>query len=85
MFVTEWGFEEGADAVLNGTATSYGFPFKQFIEENKLSWIGWCASSSWKPVIFNKGDNRLLVGEGWMGGLLKDWLYERRNDDQPQP
>lgn len=83
VFVTEWGFQEGSNAILNGTASSYGYPFKQFIEENKLSWIGWVASSSWQPVIFTKGDYRLLVGEGWMGGFLKDWLYERRADDQP--
>ena len=25
----------------------------------------------------------LRVGEGEMGGFVKDWLYDRRNDDLP--
>jgi hypothetical protein len=85
VFVTEWGFEDSADAVLGGTVTSYGNPFKNFVEANKLSWIAWCASSAWKPMMFKKSDFSLLVGEGWLGGFAKDWLYEKRDADQPAP
>jgi endoglucanase len=85
VFVTEWGFEESQmAALLQGTITSYGDPFKQFLEERHLSWSAWCASSSWNPPMFNT-DYTLRVGEGEMGGFVKDWLYERRNDDLAQP
>lgn len=85
VFMTEWGFwNSPMDPLLNGTITSYGDPLKQFIEERHLSWSAWCASSSWAPPMFNK-DYTLRVGEDQMGGFVKDWLYERRNDDLPTP
>jgi endoglucanase len=82
VFMSEWGFEQGSDEIVDGTISSYGSPFKQFVEQQGLSWTGWCASSSWFPPMFND-DYSLGVGEGRMGGFLKDWLYERRNDDLP--
>lgn len=88
VFMTEWGFEEGlvqdGDHLLDGTITSYGDPLKAFIEQNGLSWSAWCASSTWGPPMFN-ADYTLRVGEGEMGGFVKDWLYEQRDDDQPSP
>ena len=85
VFMTEWGFQEtSTDMLLQGTVTSYGSPLKQFIEERHLSWTAWCASSTWGPPMFNK-DYTLRVGEGEMGGFVKDWTYEKRNDDLPQP
>jgi endoglucanase len=85
VFMTEWGFwTSPMDPLLNGTITSYGAPFRQFVEERNLSWSAWCASSSWAPPMFNK-DYTLRVGEGEMGGFVKDWLYDRRNDDLPAP
>jgi len=85
VFMTEWGFQESSmDTLLQGTVTAYGSPLRQFIEERHLSWSAWCASSSWGPPMFNK-DYTLRVGEGEMGGFVKDWLYEKRNDDLPMP
>jgi endoglucanase len=82
LFLTEWGFQQGSNDILDGTITSYGAPFKQFVEEQKVSWTAWCASSSWGPPMFD--DAYLLrVGEGEMGGFAKDWLYEKRDADQP--
>jgi endoglucanase len=82
VFMTEWGFQDGANAILDGTISSYGAPFKQFLEEQKLSWTAWCASSNWGPPMFN--DNYTLrVGEGEMGGFVKDFLYEKRDSDRP--
>ena len=84
IFVTEWGFQDGSNMILDGTITSYGTPFKQFLEENSLSWTAWCASSSWGPPMFHD-DYTLRVGEGEMGGFVKDFLYEKRDDDLPSP
>lgn len=85
VFMSEWGFEElPMDPLLNGTITSYGAPIQQFIEDRHLSWSAWCASSSWAPPMFNT-DYTLRVGEGEMGGFVKDWLYSRKDDDQPMP
>ena len=83
VFMTEWGFwESPMDALLNGTITSYGAPFQQFVEDNHLSWSAWCASDSWAPPMFTT-TYTLRVGEGEMGGFVKDWLYTRRHDDLP--
>ena len=84
IMLTEWGFQSGANSILDSTITAYGTPFKQFVEDQRLSWTAWCASDSWQPVMF-KNDFSLEVGEGWLGGFAKDWLYEKRNDDQPAP
>lgn len=82
VFLTEWGFQSGSNRILDGTISSYGAPFKQFVEDQKLSWTAWCASSSWGPPLFNS-DYSLRVGEGEMGGFTKDWLYEKRDADLP--
>ncbi|HTR79346.1 MAG TPA: glycoside hydrolase family 5 protein, partial [Gemmatimonadaceae bacterium] len=87
VFMTEWGFEEGLTddgGLLNGTITSYGDPIRTFMEQNGLSWSAWCASAKWDPPMFN-ADYSLRVGEGEMGGFVKDWLYDKRDDDQPMP
>jgi hypothetical protein len=82
VFLTEWGFEQDRDPIVDGTITSYGDPFKAFVEEQRVSWTAWCASYDWFPAIFNR-DYSLRVGEGSMGGFLKDWLYEKRASDIP--
>jgi endoglucanase len=82
VFMSEWGFEEHSDEVVDGTISSYGRPFQQFLDAMPVSWTAWCASSSWFPSMFDDNYN-LLVGEGYMGGFVKDWLYERRNDNLP--
>jgi endoglucanase len=84
VFVSEWGFDQGGNEIVDGTATNYGNPFKQFIEQNRLSWTAWCASSTWGPPMFNM-DYSLRVGEGSMGGFVKDWLYEKRDANRPMP
>ena len=84
VFLSEWGFQSGANAILDGTISSYGAPFKQFVEDYRLSWTAWCASNNWGPPMFN-ADYSLRVGEGEMGGFAKDWLYEKRDSDLPSP
>ncbi len=82
VFVTEWGFEEDRDPVVDGTVTSYGTPFRAFVDELGVSWTAWAASGSWFPAIFN-ADLSLSSGESRMGVLLKTWLYDQRNNDLP--
>ena len=85
VFVTEWGFrEDPTNTILNGTITSYGAPFKQFLQQTGASWTAWCASRSWQPAMFNS-DFSLRSGEGEMGAFVKDWLYEQQNVDQVMP
>jgi hypothetical protein len=84
VFITEWGFEEGGNSILDGTVTSYGNAFKQFVDTRQISWTGWCASRSWRPAMFGT-DFGLLVGDGSLGGFVKDWLYDQRDADQPSP
>ena len=85
VFVTEWGFQQDpTNSILNGTITSYGAPFKQFLQQTGASWTAWCASRSWQPAMFNS-DFTLTYGEGAMGGFVKDWLYEQQDVDQVMP
>jgi hypothetical protein len=82
VFMSEWGFHEGDEEIVNGTITSYGTPFKAFVDGLGLSWTAWCASHNWFPPMFNR-DGTLRVGEGEMGGFTKDWLYEQRDNNRP--
>jgi endoglucanase len=82
VFVSEWGFDQGGNEIVAGTVSNYGNPFKQFIDQAGVSWTAWCASSTWGPPMFND-DYSLRVGEGSMGGFAKDWLYEKRDANQP--
>jgi hypothetical protein len=90
VFLTEWGFESGSNAVVDGTATSYGDPFKAWVDQLGVSWTAWCASNVWYSRMFETNTDpsatdsfKLLVGSGVMGGFAKDWLYEKRNDHSP--
>jgi len=83
VFMTEWGFcQSSSSQGLRGTVTNYGQPLMDFMEGLKISSSAWVASYDWQPPMFNS-DWTLRVGEGEMGGFLKDTLYLRRNDDQP--
>jgi endoglucanase len=86
VFMSEWGFQPNAPGdstgIVDGTATSYGNPFKEFVEQNKTSWTVWCASYDWFPSMFNQ-DWTLRTGENGMGGFVKQWLYEKRDSDLP--
>lgn len=82
VIITEWGFREGNGFPTQGTQTSFGKPFKAFVESHGLSWTAWCADDVWAPVMFDSSWN-LLVGEGEMGGFARDWLAERKDENQP--
>ncbi len=86
IIMTEWGFSQSGSPdpndLLNGTITEYGQPVMDFIEGLKISNTAWVASYDWGPPMFNT-DWTLRIGEGEMGGFVKDTLYLRRDDDQP--
>ncbi len=75
IFVTEWGFRDGADYPTSGTVTNFGMPLKEKFEKYRLSWTCWVADYEWQPEMFDR-DWNLLVGEKYMGGFVKDYLYE---------
>ena len=76
IFITEWGFREGADYPTSGTITGFGIPLKKKLEKYNLSWTCWVADYEWQPEMFDRNWN-LLVGEKYMGGFVKDYLYEK--------
>ena len=83
VIITEWGFSQSlVDELLIGTISNYGRPLKDFVEQHGISNTAWVASHNWGPPMFNE-DWTLRCGEGEMGCFTKDWLYEKRNDDQP--
>jgi hypothetical protein len=94
VMMTEWGFSLsiGEDWLLNGTISEYGQPLMDFIELHGIGNTAWVASYDWGPPMFwypgdplPPGTWDLRIGEGEMGGFVKDTLYEKRNDDQPNP
>jgi hypothetical protein len=82
VFLTEWGYEAGSNAVVDGDQESYGEPYKAWVEAQGMSTVAWCASSVWYSRMFDSAGN-LLVGSDVMGGFAKDWLYEKRNENVP--
>ena len=82
VIMTEWGFTTTSETLLNGTITEYGQPLMDFIEGLGIGNTAWCASHNWGPPMF-WSDWTLRCGEGEMGCFTKDWLYDKRNDDQP--
>jgi hypothetical protein len=82
--IMEWGFSQSVNpdptALFHGTITNYGQPLKDFIEELK---IGNTAFRAHPGTSMFYEDWTLRCGEGEMGCFAKDWLYEKRNDDQP--
>lgn len=83
LMITEWGFRNDGGEIWDATQTSFGEPVKSFIENQGASWTAWCADSVWSPLMFDE-NWQLLEGPGEMGGFVKDWLAERKDDDQPQ-
>ncbi|HEY8926852.1 MAG TPA: cellulase family glycosylhydrolase, partial [Polyangia bacterium] len=79
--ITEWGFDSSS-GTLNGSIDDYGTSFREFVRELNISWTAWCASTSWRPTMFNR-DFTLRTGDRAMGGFVKDWLYEDKDKNQP--
>jgi endoglucanase len=84
MVCTEWGFKAGLNWGPNETVSGYGTGILTWFAKLGISWTAWCADISWDPTMFNSGNPwTLRVGEGEMGGFVKDWLYTYRDSCQP--
>jgi endoglucanase len=86
IMMTEWGFSRSShpdpEDGLHDTITEYGQPLIDFMDGLDIGYTAWVASYDWGPPMFNR-DWTLRIGEGEMGGFVKDTLYLRRHDDQP--
>ncbi len=86
IIMTEWGFSQSNNPdpndQLNGTITGYGQPLMDFCEQYGISNTAWVASYSWGPPMFWT-DWTLRIGEGEMGGFVKDKLYAKKDANQP--
>ncbi len=84
--MTEWGFSQSGSPDPadngNGTITGYGQPLLDFREQYGISNTAWVASYDWLPPMFWT-DWTLRIGEGEMGGFVKDKLYEMKDINQP--
>jgi hypothetical protein len=82
VLMTEWGFCSQGCTDQPGQNTdlvdSYGKPMLTWLEGMNGGWTAWCASTSWKPYMF-QGNWVLLTGQSEMGGFVKDWLYTHRD------
>jgi len=87
VFMSEWGFTSDVNYDddwhgLMGTITNYGQPLMDFREARQISNSAWVASYNWGPPMFYP-DWSLRIGEGEMGGFVKDKLYVTKDDDLP--
>lgn len=87
VVMTEWGFRDDLDWDPQGgdqeSISTFGQPVIDLMDTHGVSWTAWAASEDYLPAMFYPGW-ALRIGEGEMGGFVKDKLYERRNWDQPQ-
>jgi hypothetical protein len=82
LIMTEWGFSQSDYPEPGASITEYGRPIMEFVEQHGVSNTAWVASTDWGPPMF-WSDWTLRVGEGEMGGWVKDRLYEMRDSDLP--
>ena len=73
VFVTEWGYEYAEEGPVKGTTSGFGFPFRNWLNKNGLSWTAWIFDNEWESRIFNV-DWELTGGEFGMGEFIRDSL-----------
>lgn len=85
VFMSEWGFSRSfrRGRGIQATIENYAQPLMDWTESHKVSTTAWAASYEWFPMMFRR-DWTLRCGDYEMGCFTKDYLYEKRNDDQPQ-
>jgi hypothetical protein len=75
---TEWGYnaENPND---NFYSTTFAGELKTFVEDKGASWTAWDYDWEWKPPMLSNSNYELTT----FGVFAKQWLYDRRNSDQP--
>jgi hypothetical protein len=61
--MTEWGYQKGGPMPVDGTTTSFGIPYRRYIDAKpNVGWIAWCFDTIYYPRMF---DTRwVLLGNG---------------------
>lgn len=86
VFLTEWGYKTGRAPYLSGTTDVEGQMFLDLFDNYPIHPIPWAFDFRWVPQFFNRqtrDDWELLRNNETHGGLVKDLLYENRNNDLP--
>jgi chitodextrinase len=90
VVVTEFGWDPAGGSVDQGTTSGWGEPFRQWAEGYaNMGWISWCFDDSWAPTFFDSpGEGAastwtLKDGDDQMGGYIKGWLDETKDDSVP--
>jgi len=90
VVVTEFGWDPAGGNIDQGTNSEWGQPFREWAEGYaNMGWISWCFDDSWAPTFFESpGDGAaepwtLKTGDEQMGGYIKTWLDERKDDSVP--
>jgi len=83
IMLTEFGWQPGGGNVVGGTTSGWGIPVKTYLDAHpQISWSAFIFSDFWKPVMFDH--NWSLLGGDYQGQTIKNWLFEKRDDHQPQ-
>ena len=82
VFVSEWGFEQGAGRVVHGTADEFGSEFMEYVNDHRLGWTAWIYDNVWTSRMVNA--KWAILGDGVpdtdpefngrMGGFVKRHL-----------
>jgi endoglucanase len=85
VIITEFGWGprgKYSGGVAIGTTSEWGAPFRDYMDARPhISWVGWIFDTFWKPMYFTP-DWQLLGGE-YQGQFMKDWLFQKKDSDQP--
>lgn len=85
VIITEWGYvaeSQFATREFYGTQSSFGNAFRAWVDSNQVSWTSWCADDSYEPAVFS-ANWQVRSGGNYHGDFLRQWLYDKRNSDQP--
>ncbi len=66
VIVSEWGYEDadaGPDPQWPGSAASYGIPFTNWLEQNRLSNLAWIYHYDWTPAMLKSDGSLTLYGK----------------------
>jgi endoglucanase len=77
VFMSEWGYQSGGSDPTNGTESSYGQPFKNYINSHdNIRWTAWAFDYIWQPVMWDSNWN-LKTGTSYEGQFVKTWIDEK--------
>ncbi|WP_436929469.1 fibronectin type III domain-containing protein [Halosimplex halobium] len=90
VVITEFGWDPEGGNIDRGTNSGWGQPFREWAEGYaNMGWISWCFDDSWEPAFFESpgdgaaSDWTLKDGDEQMGGFIRTWLDEERDDSVP--